>query len=46
MYDNIRTMNNNELEKKQRISKRIKYYNALVQNFTGKYGKNSAGITF
>ena len=43
MYANIRTMNNDDSEKKQRCTKkgikRAEYCKIFVQNFVGKYSK-------
>jgi len=46
MYANIRTMNNNYLEKMQKGTKQDEYCMVYVKNFADKYGKNSAGVTF
>ena len=46
MYANIRTMNNNDLEKEQKLTKQDAYCMVHVKNFADKYDKNSAGVTF
>jgi len=46
MYANIKTMNNNYLEKKQRDTEQVEYCMIPVQNFADKYGKKPAGVTF